>query len=154
MAHRVYDNWADLKRLGVNEDFGSAVGKLFMFEYITAREATAGRIYAQTAARYDRFNGIQRHAKSPAYARASRGMDDTVDKVERQGTTQQYEKSARRAKKNWLKIAQGIPSPTAHKLLDEVCIYDIYPTDDQSRKDIKSLLSMVAAKFGIMNESE
>jgi hypothetical protein len=149
VAHRVYDNWEELRLLGYNEDFGSAVGKLYMFEHITAREATAGRIYAQTAARYDRFNGLMRQAKSPAYARASRGTDDTVDKIERTGNIHQYEKAARRAKKNWMKIVQGIPNARSQKLLDEVCIYDIYPIDEVSRRDVKTLLGMVATKFGI-----
>jgi hypothetical protein len=154
LAHRVYDNWGQLRRLGYNEDFGSAIGKLYMFGAISAREATAGRIYAQTAARYDRFNGLTRQAKSPAYMRASRGHDDTVDKVERAGTVQQYEKSARRAKKNWLKIASSIPNPSAHRLLDEVCIYDIYPIDERSRSDIKTLLGVVAGLFGIKYEDD
>lgn len=154
LAHRVYDNWDQLRLLGYNEDFGSAVGKLFMFGAITAREATAGRIYAQTAARFDRFNGLTRQAKSPAYMRSSRGHDDTVDKIERNGNVVQYEKSARRAKKNWVKIAASIPNPAAHRLLDEVCIYDIYPIDERSRSDVKTLLNAVASLFGIQYESE
>lgn len=154
LAHRVYDNWGELKRLGYNEDFGSAVGKLYMFGAITAREATAGRIYAQTAARFDRFNGLTRQAKSPAYMRASRGHDDTVDKIERNGNVVQYEKAARRARKNWVKIAASIPNPASHKLLDEVCIYDIYPDDARSRADVKTLLSAVAGLFGLSYEEE
>lgn len=53
--HRVYDNWADLRRLGVNEDFGTVIGQLFMLEHLTAREASAARIYATVMGRFDRY---------------------------------------------------------------------------------------------------
>lgn len=151
VMHRIYDNWDDLKRMGVNEDFGTVIGKLFVLEIITKHQATAARIFATVMGRFDRYHGTpNRNAKAPAYERGcGRGRDDEIERHEAAGTLSEYEKRAKRARKAYNKLVNWIPSDSARRLLDEVCILDVYPTDQKTQRDVAALLGVIANKFGL-----
>jgi hypothetical protein len=151
VMHRIYDNWDDLKRIGVNEDFGTVIGKLFVLEILTKREATAARIFATVMGRFDRYHGTpNRQARTPAYERGcGRSRDDEIERHEANGTLNEYERRANRARKAYNKMVNWIPNDSARRLLDEVCIYDVYPTDQKTQKSVAQLLGVIASKFGL-----
>jgi hypothetical protein len=150
VMHRLYDHWGDLKRMGVNEDFGTVIGRLYVLEILTEREATAARIYATVMGRFDRYHGTpNRNAKAPAYERGSRGRDDEIERHERNGTLNEYERRANRARKAYNKLVNWIPTDDSRRLLDEVCILDVYPIDSKVQKNVATLLGVVATKFGL-----
>jgi hypothetical protein len=146
---RIRDNWEDLKKIGMNPDLGTMVGKLFLFEIISARQASAARLYAEVIGRHDRFHGtIRRTVASPAYERGARGQDDEIEKRIKSGTILQFERMAKRAKKAWNKLQACIPNDRARCIVEDICLFD-KEIDSIYHDDLVKILDRVADKFGI-----
>jgi hypothetical protein len=122
---RVKDNWQDLLRLGYNENFGTTIGRLFMFRVLSEEQASAAMRYAGLVGRFDRYHGLpgtKRTAASPAYERGY-GSEDEIVKRERDGSITDYERRARRAKKQWDRCQEALPREL-REITEEAAVYD------------------------------
>jgi hypothetical protein len=124
-VRRIHDHWEQLGRLATNENWGSQIGRLFLLDEITNDQAAILERYGEIVGRFDRYHlppGMQRHARSPSYERGY-GKEDEIIKRQNDGTLPAYERRARRAKKQWLKIQSALPE-SLKALLDEVVVWD------------------------------
>jgi hypothetical protein len=153
MWRRLRDNWSDIMKIGADPNLGTVVGKLYLFGVITETEATAARRYAEVVGRHDRYMGMpRRQVASPAYERGF-GAEDEIAKRERQGTISAYERRARRAKREMVRLRSQIPNDTALTAVESVCVLDQeIPTAQHA--DLKTLLNKMAKVYGAREQSE
>lgn len=122
---RIRDNWPQLKKLGVNELFGSAIGKLRLFEWITEDQANVLARYGEVVGRFDRYHAnpdLRRHAKGASYERGF-GSEDEIVRRTNDGTLPAYERRAKRAMKQWKRV-QSYVTTDLRAVLDGVCVWD------------------------------
>lgn len=149
--HRIRDNWADLERIGINPDLGTVIGRMYLFGILSARQASAARLYAEVTGRYDRYHvsedALQRRtAPSPAYQRGSRGRHDEIAQHQFNGTIKEYERQARRARRAYSKLDACLPNDTARQALDEIAIHE-REVNSAIHDDICKVLNRIADKF-------
>lgn len=157
-AFRRFKDWNIIKELGEDAVLGSEIGRMFAHDYLTAREASAARLYAEITARYDKYHGVtRRDAKSPAYE-YSTGKDDEIARRERDGSIEDYEYRAKQARKAYERLhgsnnpdgkpVEGCVPALARDMVEEVCLYD-RALSERHRGDFKIVMRRVADAFHI-----
>lgn len=143
----------------IARDAASVIGRWLLFKHLTSLEAEAARRYAYIMARFDKyFTEGRRTAKSPSYERAF-GEDQELERRAVEGTTADYEKSAKKAKKQYERL-QKLLLPYVDIMvrnpikdaLDQMCCEDIEPPA-QYRNEIAAVLRHVAHEFGVSVQS-
>ncbi len=147
------DNWDDMVRAGGNPMWGTVIGKLYLAGVLTETEARAAKLYAEVAGRFDRDFGITRRSvPSPAYQSGLYGRDDEVDRHEKNGTIAEYERRARRSKKDWERMQACFVSASMRATVEAVCLFDQEITY-LHHAELKGALSNIALKFGVNSNS-
>jgi hypothetical protein len=145
------DNWEEMERIGANPDLGTIPGKLFLYKVITATQASALRLAGEVVGRYDRFYNepaLKREVASPSYQRGSRGENGEIEQRIKNGTIEQYERMARRAKKAFVKLNSCFPTEDSRKMVELIAIED-REIDSCFHKDLRVVLDKIIQKFGL-----
>lgn len=151
---------AVLEAVGISREAASVIGRWMLFKHLTPLQAEAACRYAYIMARFDKyFTEGRRTAKSPSYERAF-GADQELERRALEGTTGDYEKSAKKARRQYDKL-QKILAAYADQItgrnpmkeaLDQMCCEDIEPPS-QFREQIAAALSHIAHEFGVTVEN-
>lgn len=145
---RIVDNKDPFMKIGMAPDFATVINRLHLFGVLTVSEKMAAWRYGEILGRHDRYHGLQRRQMvTPAYDRGF-GREDEVVRHEAQGTIKAYERRARVARKDWVRIQKCVPE-SAKQYLDEVCIYD-REISSLLHEDLKRVLGRISKEFGIM----
>jgi hypothetical protein len=146
LHNRMRDRWDLMAKVGLDPMWGTAIGLLFSEGVITETEASAARLYAEAAGRYDRYCATARRtAHSPAYERGV-GRDDEVARNEQNNTVASYERRARRAKRVWARIQKHIPNDRARDAIEALCLHNREP-HSSGHADLKVILKRIAKEF-------
>jgi len=146
---RYADNWQAMVRLGARAEWGSPLGILYLEGALSEREASAGKLYAEIAGKYDRLHGFSRRGvKSQAYEQSFGRDFDEVEHARQSGTIVAYESRARKAKKRWLKVQAKIPNDHARTIVEQVCLYE-QPIASADVDDLARILGHIAGAFGL-----
>ena len=150
--HRITDNIDDaVRKLGNNPDVGSPVTRWVYFGHLTKTQGMAGRRYGDIMRKFDRFHTDtkSRSARAQNFEVGIGGEDQELAQRAFDGTMDEYEISARKARRNYKKLHKVINQfRGAKEMLDNLCILEIEPPADQ-RASCAAVLSLVAKAFGI-----
>lgn len=144
----------------IARDAASVLGRWFLFKHLTPLEAEAGRRYAYIVGRFERhFLQGRRTARSPSFERAY-GEDQEVERHHQRGTIDDYEASARKAKRHYQKLQKIMaiyedPLTKRNPLRDaitDMCCSDIEPPAEY-RQQIAAVLRHVGHEFGVTVQS-
>lgn len=144
-----------LKAKGISRELVGVIGRWLLFKHLSPFEAEAARRYAYIMSRFDKYHTEgRRSARSQSYERAF-GADQELERRHIEGTTDTYEKSARRARKQYDKLQKLLlhyRDITGRNLmkdaLDQMCCEDIEPPSEY-RSDMAAALNHIGHKFGV-----
>lgn len=143
----------------IARDAASVIGRWLLYRHLTPFQAEAARRYAFIMARFDRhFTEGRRTARSPSYERAY-GEDQELERRAFEGTMDSYEKSARKAKRQYDKL-QMLLLPyldivgrnPVKEALDKMCCEDAEP-DPKYRAQISAVLKHIGHEFDVQVQS-
>jgi hypothetical protein len=139
--------WQRLRAVGLMQETGHVVGRLFFVGELNETQAAAALRYAEIVGRYHRYhNGTRRTAASPSYQRGW-GFDNEVQSHEKNNTVAEYESRARKAKKDYHRLQKHIPNDLARSVMDDLCIHEVEIAPGM-RRDVRTLLNLIAIEFG------
>lgn len=151
---------AVLDAVGISREAASVIGRWLLFGHLKPLQAEAARRYAYIMARFDRYHTEgRRTAKSPAYERAF-GSDQELERRLFDGSLDAYERSARKARKQYNKLQtillvyadRATLRNPLKEALDQMCCEDVEPPA-QYRDQIAAALTHIAHEFGVTIEN-
>lgn len=148
---RIKDNIDDLVlRTGANPEIASVMSRLVLFGHLTKEEGAVARYYAEVISRHSRYCSSPAHtARAQVYDRGSPGSVDEIERHEVLGTISEYERRAKRAKKQHDRIERVLlPYMHGRDVLDDVCLHDKEINSSQY-PSIKVMLRLIADEFGL-----
>lgn len=155
--HRIKDNAAQLRKAhNLTAEVESVISRFVVFKHINEVQADAAYLYSHIMARHDKyFVPTKRTARSPSYERAF-GEDQEIETRINNGSIDAYERRAREAKKNYLKLIKILEPYAdtftgrnkAKDVLDDLCCADIEPPSE-FREAIRAILTIIAKQFGV-----
>lgn len=146
LHNRMRDRWDLMSKVGLDPMWGTAIGLLFSEGVLTETEASAARLYAEAAGRYDRYFATSRRSvHSPAYERGV-GRDDEVARNEQNNTVASYERRAKRAQRVWRRVQRHIPNDRARDAIEALCLHNMEP-HSSGHADLKVILKRIAEEF-------
>ena len=140
----------------ISREAASVLGRWLLFKHLTPFEAESGRRYAYIVGRFERhFLQGRRTARSPSFERAY-GEDQEVERHHQRGTIDDYEASARKAKRHYAKLQKIMaiyedPLTKRNPLRDaitDMCCSDI-EAPPAYREQIAAALRHVGKEFGV-----
>lgn len=144
---RIRSSVAELKAAGYDPLLGTEIGRLIIFDVLTETQVGAADLYAEVCGRFARyFVEGRRNAMSPAFQRGFRGYDSELQMHAESGTLKAYERRAKRAKKQWLRMQKCIPNTAAQDLLDLVCL-DNQHLPNLYHDDFRRILDRIVKEF-------
>jgi len=144
-----------------SEKFGTELARHHEGGNLTEVLALAGHHYAVLVRRYDRFFGLKRrHIPGIAFDGGSIAYDGGIDvqegevqRHEREGTINEYERRAKRIKKEWERAQNALANKGVREVVDRVCIYD-QPIPFGQRPVLAAALERLARVFGFKARGE
>lgn len=145
------------KALRVSGELQSTITRLVLFKHLSPIEGEAAKRYAYIMARHDRyFVQGARASRSQSYERAFGGEDQEIERRNQDGTIADYERTAKKAKKHYLKlqiILDRFADPItgrniAKDVLDDLCCSDVEPAT-ALRESCAAVLKVIAHEFGV-----
>jgi hypothetical protein len=135
----------------------SPISRLVFMGHLTPTQGMAARRYAIVVSRFERYhvNRAVRTAQAQNIERSRGGEDHEIQRHLDNGTIHEYEREAKRAKREYEK-AQKVLDRYRHvdtgrneakNILDDLCLSDIEPPA-QYRENIAAVLQALAAAFG------
>jgi hypothetical protein len=140
--------WQRLRAVGLMQETGHVIGRLFFCGELTEAQAAAALRYAEVTARYERYfnHAGRRTAASPAYQRGW-GHDNEIERHEQAQTIKEYEQRASDARKAYARVQKHLPNAIARSVMDDLCIHEI-EVSPLVRRDVIIVLDRIAAEFG------
>ena len=141
-----------------NQRLVAPLTRLVFFKHLTVTQAMAGRRYGHIVERFERYHvaNATRSARAQNIERERAGADDEIQRHLNRGSINEYEREAKKAKKEYEK-AQKVLGRFLHpdtgrneakNVLDDLCLSDIEPPA-QYRQNIAAVLQALAQAFGI-----
>lgn len=146
---------AALRKHGADPSMCGPVTRWVLFGHLTVTEGMAGRWYGDVMRKFDRYHvdTASRTARAQRYERASPGEDQEIARREADGSIDNYERQAKKARRNYDRLQVFLRRfPGAKEALDSLCVLDIEPPAGQ-RESIAAILSLLAKEFGIANRT-
>jgi hypothetical protein len=136
----------------------SPVSRLVFMGHLTVTQGMAARRYAGIVSRFERYHidGATRSARAQDIDASRGGEDHEIERHLNNGTIDDYERRARRAKKEYEKAITVLNRyrdaetgrNAAKNLLDDLCLSDIEPPAHY-RQNIGAVLQAIANAFGV-----
>lgn len=157
--HRIVDNIDGIVRqYGKNPEAAGPLGRWYLFKHLTRVQVMAGSRYAGIMASFDRFHTDTkgRTTRSQSFEPSSSGADQEIERRERDGSIDDYERMARRAKRHYdrvMKILNNFADPVTGRnyvkdALDMLCCSQHEPAPEY-RGQVAAVLSLIAKEFQI-----
>lgn len=147
----------ELKAFTKSNKLVAPLTRLVFFGHLTPTQGTAGRRYADVMRVYERFHiaGAQRSVRAQNVQASRPGHDQEIQRHIVNGTIKEYEREARRARKDYqrmMKVLGRYADPAtgrniAKDVLDDLVLSDIEPPA-QWRTNLGAVLTAIAAEFG------
>lgn len=144
--------------MAANTRLTAPISRLCFFGHLTVTQAMAGRRYAAIVSNFEIYHveRAQRSARAQNYQPSRGGEDQTIQRHVVRGTINEYEREAKKARKEYEKalkvLARYADSVTgrneAKNVLDNLCLSDEEPPT-QYRQNIAAVLQAMADAFGI-----
>jgi hypothetical protein len=141
-----------------NQRLTSPITRLVFFKHLTITQGMAARRYASIVGTFERYHIVKalRTARAQNYQPGSSGDDQEIQRHLNNGTIGDYEREARKAKREYAKVmkvlsryADGVSGRNVAKdVLDDLCLSDREPAT-QYRQNIAAVLQAIADAFGI-----
>lgn len=141
-----------------NTRLTAPISRLCYFGHLTVTQAMAGRRYAAIVRTFERFHVVaaQRSARAQSYQSGHAGEDQEIQRHIVNGTLRDYEREAKKAKKEYdkaLKVLARYADGTtgrnvAKNVVDDLCLSDQEPPA-QYRQNVAAVLQALADAFGI-----
>jgi hypothetical protein len=136
----------------------SPVSRLVFMGHLTVTQGMAARRYAGIIAKFERYHvdGATRSARAQDIDRGRGGEDHEIERHLNNGTIDDYERRARRAKREYEKALTVLNRyrheisgrNEAKNILDDLCLSDIEPPA-QYRENVAAVLQGLASAFGV-----
>jgi hypothetical protein len=133
------------------------VSQAVFMGFLTPTQGMAARRYAQVVSRFERYHiaNASRSARAQDVDKARGGEDDEIQRHLQNGTINEYEREARKAKRDYAK-AQAVLDRyinivgrnDAKNVLDDFCLSDIWPPQ-QYQQNLAAVLQALAQAFGV-----
>lgn len=146
-----------LKQLGADPAMAAPLSRWGVYEILTPKQARAGRYYTTIMVRFARYclPVGSRNVRS-ANLEPLRAEDQEIEQRINNGTFDQYERDAERAKKEYrrcMRVLEKFADPVtgrnfAKDALDQLCLQEIEPPTAH-RPQIAAVLNLIADAFGI-----
>lgn len=144
--------------MAANTRLTAPISRLCYFSHLTVTQAMAGRRYANIVSAFEMYHveKAQRSARAQNYQPSRGGEDQTIQRHVVRGTLGEYERDAKRARKEYdraMKVLARYADSTsgrneAKNVLDNLCLSDEEPPA-QYRQNIAAVLQALADAFGI-----
>jgi hypothetical protein len=156
--HRVTANFDEaVKRFAANPELGSPVTRLVFFKHLTVQQGMAARRYRDVVRRFEKFYvaSSSRTTKSQNLEPAP-GADQEIERHIQNGTLDEYQKRARKAKRQYFKalsLLDRFHDPVtgrnvAKDVLDDLVLNDREPPTAW-RGNLAKILQDMADAFGV-----
>lgn len=141
-----------------NTKLTSAISRLVFFKHLTPLQGMAARRYADVMGKFERFclPVSSRSIRAQDIDKPRAGEDQEIQRHILNGTIDEYEDEAKRAKRDYNKVRKVLDRYSdgdtgrnaAKSVLDDLCLSDQEPPA-QYRENIAAVLSALAKEFGI-----
>lgn len=152
---------AAVKLMAANQKIAAPVTRLVFFRHLTVTQGIAARRYASIVRNFERYHVVNatRSARAQDIDKPRAGEDQEIQRHIVRGTIDEYEKKARKARKEYDKAqkvltryADSITGRNeAKNVLDDLCLSDIEPAT-QYRQNIAAVLQALANEFGVKEQ--
>jgi hypothetical protein len=144
--------------MAANQRIAAPVTRLVYFKHLTVTQGIAARRYASIVRTFERYHVAvaTRSARAQDIDKPRAGDDQEIQRHIVRGTIDDYEREARKARKEYGK-AQKVLDRYRHEItgrneaknvLDDLCLSDIEPPT-QYRQNIAAVLQALADAFGV-----
>lgn len=149
---------AAVKLMAGNQRLAAPITRLVFFKHLTVTQGMAARRYASIVRNFERYHiaNATRSARAQDIDKPRAGEDQEIQRHLNRGTIDDYEREAKKARKEYEKshkvLARYADSVTgrnvAKDVLDDLCLSDIEPPT-QYRENIAAVLQALADGFGV-----
>jgi hypothetical protein len=136
----------------------SPVSRAVFLGHLTPTQGMAARRYAAVVRKFERYHvdAAQRSPRAQNYQPVRAGADQEIQRHLTNGTIDDYEREARKAKREYEKAmkvldryADGITGRnTAKNIIDDFCLSDQHPPQ-QYQHNVAAVLEALASAFGV-----
>ena len=147
---------AAVKLMAANQKLAAPITRLVFFKHLTVTQGIAARRYAQVVGAFERYHVVNatRSARAQDIDKPRVGDDQEIQRHINRGTLHEYEREAKKARKEYDKaqkvLARYADAITgrnvAKNVLDDLCLSDIEPPS-QYRQNIAAVLQALADAF-------
>ena len=144
--------------MAANQKLASPITRLVFFKHLTITQGIAARRYAAIVRNFELYHVVNatRSARAQDIDKPRAGEDQEIQRHIVCGTIDEYEKEARKARKEYDKAqkvltryADSITGRNeAKNVLDDLCLSDVEPAS-QYRQNIAAVLQALADAFGV-----
>lgn len=144
--------------MAANQRLAAPITRLVFFKHLTVTQGIAARRYASIVRNFERYHVVNatRSARAQDIDKPRAGEDQEIQRHIVRGTIDEYEREARKARKEYDKaqkvLARYADAITgrneAKNVLDDLCLSDIEPPT-QYRQNIAAVLQALADSLGV-----
>lgn len=154
---RLKDNFDEVvARTTKSPEMGSVITRWVLFGHLTKGQGYAARLVGEIVGRHERMwnaHNLPRTSGSPSFQRGTAGAMDDIARAEREGTIEDFERKAKRAKKRYTRLMAMLDKyPGAQEVLFKVCVFDEEIAADM-RGNLASLLTTIGMEFGLIGDT-